>query len=1073
MDRASSPRLSSCHHVRALALIAVPLALAAGCRDDDAPQPSACAAQIGPEGGVLECEQDHFRVIVPPGALSEPVEITVEATPAHDGSVGPVYEVGPSGTVFAEPVRMELELGDAALEHDRWLALATTQDGVWRTLGEPNLDEQTGVLSGQTWHLSPFAAQPGARIDMLSYVIPHNLCEEGRDRSLFRQGRGIIAAAAHSQAANGDAFFYLVKNRGNHNEIRGFEEWSVDGEGIYILSDYTWAGGEGEFVCTPDAGDAGDAEDGGLEQVQPGRGVCMDDPSQCNNTHDFAWTRYYRDGGNTGASWLPRYLAPQQSQDDCEHGGDACIREFMSSIRYVGMTMAELWPWLDPASALPRCETECVSNVTSPPAGPQSRDLEMVLYGPGHTPCTQLPEDLQGTCDTLAARSGSLPAVILAYVRDGFGRHERYWYGYGDGWIAYQREHDAGIERRDDDEWVEHPEWVLPSFDCREGASRTGTDGGYLCGLIGQAPPEPVPDPVEPDPNPEPEPDPEDPYACTAPASCDVGHPVWTCADDEHVQRVVEGVCEQQCCGGCAPGEPGCEPSACVSAPVGDEDGCRSDADLDCDPSANDGMLSAALPGAVYPDGLTLNWPFEDGTDVGVLQAYGRWSWALHRGVVRDTRSNDEYALDLQPQVQGGGMGAAVLSVDAGVVHHIEDPTDESLAAWQDQGWPSFTGLGRRVIVAHCGPGQACPGIDDSNVVAFSLYAHLDEIAVESGAMVVSGQRLGAMGSTGATGGTPHLHFAMYARDAQCTGCTNAVLGGSVTRSIVAGQAMIPEPMGEDSCLRRGQAYTVPDRCPERQTFNIATGTCRCDEGEGFFEVGGASCGSGGSGGPSKSQGPAPLQCQGCDDIDPDDPFWNDVVLQCQPCPFGALDVGVGTGCQCDTTAGFVDVTGPDGELACACAADTPYFDANTGTCGSEPVALTLQYRWFSGDGVDLDTETTLLSPGEGESLGFCDQGNNIHLGGWSDVTSNGGTEVVTVDLAGALMETDQVRLESSAWWWGSRCDGGVEMIVSDGLTTLTRAVDVVPVHSSCDESNEQVLGTVVFDGPTGTLMFE
>ena len=48
----------------------------------------------------------RVTIIVPEGALDEPTEITIaEASePVAGQGVGPVWELGPSGTTFSEPV---------------------------------------------------------------------------------------------------------------------------------------------------------------------------------------------------------------------------------------------------------------------------------------------------------------------------------------------------------------------------------------------------------------------------------------------------------------------------------------------------------------------------------------------------------------------------------------------------------------------------------------------------------------------------------------------------------------------------------------------------------------------------------------------------------------------------------------------------------------------------------------------------------------------------------------------------------------------------------------------------------
>ena len=181
---------------------------------------------------------------------------------------------------------------------------------------------------------------------------------------------------------------------------------------------------------------------------------------------------------------------------------------------------------------------------------------------------------------------------------------------------------------------------------------------------------------------------------------------------------------------------------------------------------------------------------------------------------MRTSQSNDEYALDLQPVVEGDPTGVTVTAAATGVVRHVDNPSAEELATAQAAGWPSFTGLGRRVIMAHCDPttNLPCPGVDDHNVLYYSLYSHLESVSVQPGATVPQGYALGQLGATGNTGGTPHLHLALYQRAADCEGCVDATLAGSNTVSVVGGQAVVPEPMGDDSCLRRGRTYAF-DPC--------------------------------------------------------------------------------------------------------------------------------------------------------------------------------------------------------------------------------------------------------------------
>ncbi len=751
---------------------------------------------MGPEGGSVECGPPSaaIRLEIPPGAVEQPVEITVEArAPIDVSSIGPAFSVGPTDLVFAQPVRVQMSVGGALQQQSSWVALAAQRPGRWRTLGHAQIDDAAGMLAGRTWAAGTFSARIEPDIDMLDYLIPHNLCGADKSRSQFRGGRGIIPASPHeTQGANGEVFFYLAKNDGNHTEIRGFEEMSVDEQAIYILSDYTWGVGENrELVCKGTT----------LAEGHLGRGQCMDNPSACGPDNDYAWTRYhYAADKSNGVEWLPRYIrVPQKEAPPCNNGA-RCMHEHEADINYVGVTMARLWSWLDPNTALPRCEAECTNADSAPDAPPQQRWIQVTRYGPRHTPCAQLPEGkVREHCEGMAATAGNLPVMVESFVAEGFGKGERYWYALGEGWVAYDRG-DGQIEYQGDGAWQSRPEWYLPDFDCRAGATRPGAEAGQqLCAMMGEAQPEPGSDP-----NPTPE-----PLCIDLPGNlCEVPYPVWTCVGDTLAQRTIDETCEQDCCETCEPSEPDCMPSACVGAPTGSDDGCRSNADLGCDPDAAVPGISEALPGALHPDGLALAWPFAEAVEVRLLQGYGRWSWPLHRGVVRTTASNDEYALDMQPVVQGDPTGTAVLAAADGIVRHIENPTDESLSEAAEGDWPSFTGLGRRVILAHCDASDPCPGEGDANVRHYSLYSHLDDVSIEVGDELKSGDPLGTLGATGNASGVPHLHFALYRRDpVDCESCSTATLAGADTVSVVAGQAVVPEPMGTDTCLRAGGIY--------------------------------------------------------------------------------------------------------------------------------------------------------------------------------------------------------------------------------------------------------------------------
>jgi hypothetical protein len=145
------------------------LSLATACGGDaspaaDAGAPDAAPVTIGPEGGMLASPDGRLTMAVPPGALSRPTPLTItlsSAEPTGD-TLGPIYEIGPSGTQFGQPVtialrRDDLELGGLAPDD---LAVVTAESAApeprrWEPLASPRIDATH--VRGETTHLSDFA----------------------------------------------------------------------------------------------------------------------------------------------------------------------------------------------------------------------------------------------------------------------------------------------------------------------------------------------------------------------------------------------------------------------------------------------------------------------------------------------------------------------------------------------------------------------------------------------------------------------------------------------------------------------------------------------------------------------------------------------------------------------------------------------------------------------------------------------------------------------------------------------------------------------------------------------------
>lgn len=201
-----------------------------------------------------------------------------------------------------------------------------------------------------------------------------------------------------------------------------------------------------------------------------------------------------------------------------------------------------------------------------------------------------------------------------------------------------------------------------------------------------------------------------------------------------------------------------------------------------CGCAPNGDSRSNLLPGAaLLPDGFALAAPWNAGERHRIIRAY---DVSTHKGLNRPLRTNDAYALDFDLEV-----GETVLPVAPGRVRF----------AGEARG--GFATYGNFVLLDHA------QGIS-------SLYAHLESVAVEPGAVVSHETPLGRSGSSG--GVRPHLHFALYrgvrlANDASSVGP-------------YGGESVLPEPFGADrrEGLARGQCIESGQRTAdvERRWIN-------------------------------------------------------------------------------------------------------------------------------------------------------------------------------------------------------------------------------------------------------------
>src|SRR6266540_1190787 len=115
---------------------------------------------VGTTGGAIASTDGQLALVIPAGAVSGDVTVTVAPAEAPaSGAVGEVYEIGPTGTQFAKPVVLTLKYGTASLgsTSPSLLRVATYAGGAWQLLPGAVVDTNAKTVSGLTTHLSPYA----------------------------------------------------------------------------------------------------------------------------------------------------------------------------------------------------------------------------------------------------------------------------------------------------------------------------------------------------------------------------------------------------------------------------------------------------------------------------------------------------------------------------------------------------------------------------------------------------------------------------------------------------------------------------------------------------------------------------------------------------------------------------------------------------------------------------------------------------------------------------------------------------------------------------------------------------
>ena len=127
-----------------------------------APAGPATNATIGAMGGALKSSEGRLAISIPPGALFSDTPVSIQPlTDAEGIAVGPVYQLSPEGSTFAQPVTLTWQLSDADLAGHPItdLVIATRDgDGGWTRQSSANHDGATKSIQISTLHFSVWAA---------------------------------------------------------------------------------------------------------------------------------------------------------------------------------------------------------------------------------------------------------------------------------------------------------------------------------------------------------------------------------------------------------------------------------------------------------------------------------------------------------------------------------------------------------------------------------------------------------------------------------------------------------------------------------------------------------------------------------------------------------------------------------------------------------------------------------------------------------------------------------------------------------------------------------------------------
>jgi hypothetical protein len=139
-------------------------AAVAACGGSDAPTTPKDPAVIGATGGTVKTADGKTQVVIPPGALTSNVKITIDRAaddPVDLVARGSVFEFGPTGTQFAQPVELRIPFDSAGLapgtDFSSLYLGRRRNDGTWEPVDDVVVDSANRVVRGKTTHFSTYS----------------------------------------------------------------------------------------------------------------------------------------------------------------------------------------------------------------------------------------------------------------------------------------------------------------------------------------------------------------------------------------------------------------------------------------------------------------------------------------------------------------------------------------------------------------------------------------------------------------------------------------------------------------------------------------------------------------------------------------------------------------------------------------------------------------------------------------------------------------------------------------------------------------------------------------------------